>query len=129
MAAAYSLRIMAPGEVAVLAELGSGPVQNRGRSCYSATFAPPLAVPAEGAVAVVLAGRTVLTAPYTAPSAEGGGPGAEWVQLGPASADRVLQLRWRRGGGAGPTLDRAVLQVLPEADRHPGAERARVLAL
>lgn len=125
----YCLRIAAPGEDAVLAELGPTPVQNRGRSCYSKTFSPPLAVPAEGVVAVVLDDRTVFTALYAAPSIEGEGGGTEWAQLGPASADRVLQLRWRRGDPSGPVLDRAVLQVLPEADRHPGAERARVLAL
>lgn len=91
------------------------------------TFAPPLAIPEEGVVAVTLAGHTVLAAGYAAPALAAE---VEWLQLGPASADKVLQLRWRRNGDQPQaTLDRAVMQVRPEADPHPGAERARVLAL
>ncbi len=136
MSSYYCLRFTAPGkEDPVSAELGPEPVPGPGgRSCYTKSFSPHLSIPAGGTVDVEAAhshadkGATVVLAAVYAERGPGLTAGPVWCQLHPANADKVLQLRWRRGPPGRTIVERAVLQVRPETDTLPSAERARMLA-
>jgi hypothetical protein len=124
----YCLCFVREGEPPVRVEFGPEPLQSRrdGRDCYSANLSPPVEIPRSGVVEIS-AGGALGRVEYLLQG--DGGPGPAWAQLNPASAARVIQLRWQPGAPGRAVVGRAVLHISPCADTRPGAERARILAL